>query len=107
MVTKVLKLEDYLLFFRAPVDQSAQIISIGWNSSLIALAVSEFKPKASDPVRYWAMFPGKMARKNKAVSQPICLRYRAMNKRPSPRAISTAPEANTTKSASSGNQVGT
>ena len=56
---------------------------------------------------YCEMLPGNTAMKNAATIQPIGTRYRGRAMRASPRAISTIPEATTTKSGSRGIHVGT
>jgi hypothetical protein len=53
------------------------------------------------------MFPGKIAIKKSAAARPTHLRKGHKTKRPKPSEISTIPDAITTKSGLSGNQVGT
>ncbi len=88
------------------VAQSAQRTSSGWKSNLIARARSVSNPKASIPLTYCEMLPGKMATKKSAVAIPTW-RRRCIEMRLRPRSISTAPDAMTTKSGESGSQVGT
>ena len=102
-------MRNYLIFRilrHAPVDQSAQIISSGWNSNLMARARSLSSPKALILLRYCEILPGKTAMKNSAVTMPTSLRYRSEASQ-IPSAISTTPEASTTKSADAGTQLGT
>jgi hypothetical protein len=98
----------YMVFFerQKPVDQSAQRTRSGWKSKRIARARSVSNPKASIPLTYCAMLPGKIATKKSAVAMPTS-RRRLSEIRQRPSAISTIPDAMTTKSGESGNQVGT
>ncbi len=89
------------------MDHRAQTIRTGWKNSRISRAWSVSRPKASVPVTYWEMLPGNTATKNAATIQPIGTRYRGRAMSASPRAISTTPEATTTKSGSRGIHVGT
>ena len=59
------------------------------------------------PFTYCEMLPGKIAMKNAAVIQPIWVRYFQRISSDKPRAISTMPDAITTKSAENGTQLGT
>ncbi len=88
------------------VDQSAQRTSSGWKSNRIARARSESNPKASIPLTNCEMLPGKIATKKSAVAMPTS-RRRLSEIRQRPSAISTIPDAMTTKSGESGSQVGT
>jgi len=63
-------------------------------------------PKASIPFTYCEIFPGKIAIKNSAVAIPTSRRLFS-EASDNPRSISTTPDANTTKSAESGTQLGT
>ena len=95
------------MYRHASVDQIAHATRSGWKNSLINLAASELRPKASVWVRYWEMFPGNTAMKNSAVISPIWawnLESEAMAR---PSEISMIPDATTTKSASRGSQPGT
>ena len=56
---------------------------------------------------YCEMLPGKIAMKNAAVRKPTWVRYFQSRSRDKPSAISTAPDAITTKSGESGTQFGT
>ena len=85
--------------FRAPVDQSAQSTSSGWNASRAARERSESSPKASVCVTSCETLPGKTPTKNAAVVQPSAVRCRGNATSADPRAISTTPEATTTVSA--------
>ena len=88
------------------VDQSAQRTRSGWKSNRIARARSESNPKASIPLTNCEMLPGKIATKKSAVAMPTS-RRRLSEIRQRPSAISTIPDAMTTKSGESGSQVGT
>ena len=88
------------------VDQSAQRTRSGWKSNRIARARSESNPKASIPLTNCEMLPGKIAKKKSAVAMPTS-RRRLSEIRQRPSAISTIPDAMTTKSGESGSQVGT
>ena len=89
------------------MDHRAHTIRSGWKNSRMSRAWSVSRPKASVPVTYCEMLPGKIATKNAATIQPTGTRYRGRAISASPRAISTTPEATTTKSGSRGSHVGT
>lgn len=95
------------MYRHASVDQIAHATSRGWKNSLINLAASELRPKASVWVRYWEMFPGNTAMKNNAVIRPIWAWNLEIEAMARPSEISTIPDATTTKSASKGSQSGT
>ena len=59
------------------------------------------------PFTYCEMLPGKIAMKNAAVRKPTWVRYFQSRRRDKPSAISTMPDAITTKSAENGTQLGT
>ena len=58
------------------------------------------------PFMYCEMFPGNTAMKKSATTMPTSFRMRSEASK-IPRPISTTPDAKTTKSADSGNQLGT
>ena len=90
----------------ACVDQSAQRTRSGCKSNLMARARSLFNPNASIPFTNCEMLPGKIAIKKSAVVMPTALRFCSeMSARPS--AISTTPDASTTKSGEKGAHGGT
>lgn len=91
----------------AEVDHSAHNTSSGWKNSRMNRASSELSPNASVPVTNCEMFPGKIAMKNAATVRPTHCFQRHRKRSESPRETSTTPDARTTKSGSSGNQVGT
>lgn len=59
------------------------------------------------PFTYCEMFPGKIAMKKAAVRKPTWVRCFQRISSDKPSAISTMPDAITTKSAESGTQLGT
>ena len=52
------------------MDHRAHTTRTGWKNSRIRRAWSVSRPKASVPVTYWEMLPGKIATKNAATIQP-------------------------------------
>ena len=69
--------------------------------------MSESSPNASVCVTNWEMLPGKISTKKAATIHPIGTRQRVRNSTAAPNAISTMPEAITTKSAFNGSHGGT
>src|SRR5699024_761298 len=93
---------------QAPVDHRAQSTSSGWKNRRINRARSVSRPNPSVPSTYWAIFPGKMRMKNAARAVPPRGRNdRGARMGAAPSGISTPPEATTTRSGSSGIQLGT
>ena len=66
-----------------------------------------FSPNASCRDTYCDTFPGKISTKNAASSHPTVTRCRGRASSAAPNPSSTTPDASTTKSLSSGSQVGT
>ena len=84
---------------KAPVAQSAQIMSSGWKINRTSWAVSESSPKASLPSKYCHRFPGKITTKNAAVVHPMVGSHFFWEKMiAQPSTSSTTPESKTTSS---------
>ncbi len=89
------------------MHHSAQAISSGWKNNRVRRAPSESSPNASAPSRYCDTLPGKTATKKAATTQPTSGRRRIGTIRAIARAISTTPDATTTRSTPSGSHSGT
>src|SRR5688572_16167508 len=96
--------------FKAPDDQSAQYTNTGWINNLIRRFWSVSKPKASIPLVYCEMFPGKISTKKIAKAIPAFILCLTNNRIANPSIISMTPDDKTTKfikAGSFGSHLGT